>query len=79
MPTTCPSPRRLTLVMVTVLAVGCGKKNIPDPDSAGPAPPVAGQTGPPLTEKDYQEFGEWFRVKLEGPFVRKDGSGISGP
>ncbi len=60
--------RQATLVMlVAVLAFGCQKKT-PSPDSPTPAPPVAAHTGPPLTDADYQEFGE----KLETAIATGD-------
>jgi tetratricopeptide (TPR) repeat protein len=53
-------PSSLLLVAIAVLVVGCKKKlpdPDPDPDAADPAPPVE-HTGLPLTEQDYQEFGQ---------------------
>jgi tetratricopeptide (TPR) repeat protein len=55
-PSLFASSRWLALVGLTLLAVGC-KKKVPDPESAGAAPPMA-HTGPPLTEDDAKEFGE---------------------
>lgn len=54
------------LLAFPVSAVGCGK-DISNPDSVGPAPPVA-QVGPPLTEADYRQFGE----KLESAVATGD-------
>jgi hypothetical protein len=56
MPSLFASSRWLALVGLTILAVGC-KKKIPDPDTAGAAPPMV-HTGAPLTEGDCKEFAE---------------------
>lgn len=50
------SSRWLALIGLAVLLVGC-KKKVRDPDSADPAPAMV-NTGAPLTEDDYKEFGE---------------------
>ncbi len=50
-----PSSRWLVLIAVGLFALGC-KKKLPDPDSAGPAPPVV--QGTPATEDECKEFGE---------------------
>ena len=44
-------------VLASILFVGCGKKDLPDPDSAGPAP-AAASVGPPLTDEDYKAFSQ---------------------
>jgi len=43
-------------IIAAILCAGCGKKDLPNADSPGPAQALP-SVGPPLTNEEYEEFG----------------------